>query len=79
MPGVESVSLFTGDDGGHGLVGLCSDLDRDLGVGEQMVVPVRVSWSAAFGGEDEQAVAVAQIHGGGGVLSTTFGAGRGRA
>ncbi len=59
LPGVESVSLLTSDDGGNGLVGRGSDLDRDFGVGYQIVVPVRVGWGTAFGGEDEQAVAVA--------------------
>ncbi len=59
---IESVALFTRQRGSGGIVGLVPDLDGDFGVSEQVVIPVGIGWCATFGGEDEQAVAIAQVH-----------------
>src|SRR5579884_1126972 len=61
-PGVDFVAFLACYGSGGGMKFLVADLDGDFGVGEQVVVPGRVGGRAAFGGEDEQAVAVAHVH-----------------
>jgi hypothetical protein len=58
------------------LVGLASELNRDLWVGEDVVVPVWVCRRSTFGGEDEDTVALAQIHHGIRAALAALGAGR---
>src|SRR5439155_13129456 len=55
-------ALLTSQRGSDGIIGLVPHLDGDFGVSEQVMIPVRVGWRAAFGGEDEQALAIAQVH-----------------
>src|SRR5712692_2838817 len=60
--GEQSISLLTGQHSSVGLVGLGADLDCDLRVSKQVVVPVRVGRCATLGREDKQAIAIGQVH-----------------
>ena len=46
----------------RGGVALVADLDGDLRVRDEVVVPVRVLGCAALGGDDDQVVAVGGVH-----------------
>src|SRR5260221_14019644 len=61
-PRVDAVVLLTGHRFRDGRVRLVADLDSDLGMGEQVVIPVGVGGPASSGGVDEQSIALAQIH-----------------
>jgi hypothetical protein len=61
-PRVDAVAFLTGHRFRDGRVHLVADLDSDLGMGEQVVLPVRVGGSASSGGEDEQSVALTEVH-----------------
>lgn len=49
-------------DHGSGLEGLCPSLNGDLGVRDQVMVPVRVDRRANVGSDHQQAVAIRDIH-----------------
>ena len=53
---------------------LAADLRRGVGVGHQVVVPGRVLGEAAFGGDDDDVVAVGEVEQGGGALDAALGA-----
>src|SRR5258706_11862293 len=74
-PRVDAVVLLTGHRFRDGRVRLVADLDSDLGMGEQVVIPVGVGGPASSGGEDEQSVALAQIHHRVGAALAALGAG----
>src|SRR5258708_411114 len=61
-PRVDAVVLLTGHRFPDGRVSLVADLDSDLGMGEQVVIPVGVGGPASSGGEDEQSVALTEVH-----------------
>src|SRR5262249_27645833 len=58
----EAVALLTLGHGRPGLEVLGSDLDGHDRVGNQVVVPGRVGWGGALGGDDHVAVAVPRVH-----------------
>src|SRR2546422_8560005 len=59
--GPQSIPLFIFCDNSDGIEGLGPNLDGDLRVRDQIVIPVRVSECASGGGEHDQAVALGHI------------------
>src|SRR5258708_35372814 len=74
-PRVDAVVLRTDHWFRNGRVRLVADLDSDLGMGEQVVIPVGVGGPASSGGEDEQSVALTQVHRGVRAALAALGAG----
>src|SRR5258707_13883458 len=74
-PRVDAVALLTSHRFRDGRVRLVADLDCDLGMGEQVVIPVGVGGPASSGGEDEQSVALTQVHRGVRAALAALGAG----
>src|SRR5258708_40151413 len=61
-PRVDAVVLRTDHWFRDGRVRLVADLDSDLGMGEQVVIPVGIGGPASSGREDEQSAAPTQLH-----------------
>src|SRR5439155_7844316 len=59
--GPQSIPLFIFCDNSDGIEGLGPNLDGDLRVRYQIVIPVRVSGCASGGGDHDQAVALGHI------------------
>ena len=61
-PSVDAVALLSCQRGSDGIVGLVAQFDDDFRVREQIVIPIGMGWRAPFGGENKQAVTIAQLH-----------------
>src|SRR5260370_11590528 len=60
-PRADAVPLLTGHRFRDGRVSLVADLDSDLRMGEQVVIPVGVGGPASSRGEDEQSLTLATV------------------
>src|SRR5579859_1454395 len=60
LPYALPLGAFRDDSGGG--VGFVANLDGDVRVRNEVVIPVRVGWGARIGGDNDQAVTVGYVH-----------------
>src|SRR5260370_24254750 len=59
--GVELIPFRAFYNGSSGLKGFGSDLNGHIGMGDDIVIPIRIGWRAAFGRDDDQALTISCV------------------
>src|SRR5258708_27659778 len=59
--GVELIPFRAFYNGSSGLKGFGSDLNGDIGMGDDIVIPIRMGWRAGFGRDDDQALTISCV------------------